>query len=531
MDAALGINERGSKALESSSRVEVSYKNILAGLERVADEEKKDLEMTSDDENDDLEIVETADCPLIKVSKEEKVRIRKQFKRSLIIKVLGRKVGYTYLLKRLSTIWHPKAKMELTSMANDYFLVKFNSATDYDFAKYGGPWMIMEHYLIVKEWRPDFEPHKNTTEKVLVRVRFPDLPLEYYDSSILFRIGEKIGKPIRIDSATSLISKGNFARLCVEVDITKPLLAKFWLRKKVRTIEYEGIHMVCFKCGIYGHNSGLCNSEGGSNGDTSEKGTEGETVTGIHAGGSEKGKNHAITANMQSRPEITEPYGPWMIAKRTNRGSNQGGHRKVSGNQGENIREANGKEMKEMKEKTTGGSRFDILSENIQEEEEEELTSEEIWANRVNEENINGPTKNYKSKGKRPVIQVNEKQIRDKNEASERSQTGLSILNDKENETNNKARRGPNRAAAAEEHVVVHGEREGEIIKAMRVSNQEEGGILHGIPEFEAGDHHSDPPSGKDKFDLNFSVNDNDLFESAGARGEGSDDFGPRAMV
>ena len=41
------------------------------------------------------------------------------------------------------------------------------------------------------------------------------------------KVGEKIRKPIRIDQTTRLVSRGKFARLCVEVDITKPLLSKF----------------------------------------------------------------------------------------------------------------------------------------------------------------------------------------------------------------------------------------------------------------------------------------------------------------
>lgn len=140
--------------------------------------------------------------------------------------------------------------MELIALENEYFLVKFGSMADYEFSKFGGPWMIMEHYLIVKEWRHNFDPHTDKTEKVIVWVRLPDLPIEYYNRTFHFRVWEKIGKPIMIDSATCLTSRGKFARLCVEVDITKSLLAKFWLRKKIRRIKYEGIHLVCFKCGF-----------------------------------------------------------------------------------------------------------------------------------------------------------------------------------------------------------------------------------------------------------------------------------------
>ena len=56
-----------------------------------------------------------------------------------------------------------------------------------------------------------------------------------------------------MDDATSLVYKGLYARICVEVELQKPLVSKFMLRKRVRRLEYEGIHMVCFGCGRNGH--------------------------------------------------------------------------------------------------------------------------------------------------------------------------------------------------------------------------------------------------------------------------------------
>jgi len=49
-------------------------------------------EMMFDNEDDYL---------VIKLSKEEKKRIRETYRQTLIIKVMGRKVGYTYLLRCL----------------------------------------------------------------------------------------------------------------------------------------------------------------------------------------------------------------------------------------------------------------------------------------------------------------------------------------------------------------------------------------------------------------------------------------------
>ena len=59
--------------------------------------------------------------------------------------------------------------------------------------------------------------------------------------------------PVKIDEAISLVSRDHFLCICMEIDLEKPLISKFQLRRKVRKIEYEGIHLVCFSCGRFNH--------------------------------------------------------------------------------------------------------------------------------------------------------------------------------------------------------------------------------------------------------------------------------------
>ncbi|XVF80636.1 hypothetical protein PTKIN_Ptkin15bG0090000 [Pterospermum kingtungense] len=169
--------------------------------------------LVSDDDEEVNIKEEEEECPTIRLTKEEKIRLRQLWCQTLIGKVLRRSVGYNTLLRRIMALWRPKLKIEMVAIENDYFLIKFKSSGDYHYTKFEGPWMVMEHYLIV---------------------------------------------PVRVDQATSLVSRGKFARLCVEDDITKPLLSKLKLKRRVRRIEYEGIHQVCFHCGIYGHHINSC---------------------------------------------------------------------------------------------------------------------------------------------------------------------------------------------------------------------------------------------------------------------------------
>lgn len=378
----------------------MSYKTILTGNNDRNKTETSEEEMAYDDEKEEEDKESDTDCPVIKLTKEEKARLRKPWRQSLIIKVMGKRVGYAYLLRRLVTIWHPKSKIELITLENDYFLVKLGSVIDYEFAKYGGPWMIMEHYLIVKEWRPNFDPNTDTNEKVIVWVRFPDLPIEYYDQDFLFRVGEKIGEPIRIDSATSLTSRGKFARLCVEVDIRKPLLAKFWLRRRVRRIEYEGIHLVCFKCGIYGHSQDMCN-------DGRPTAVQGdETLPEIVAGEAQEGgdtgkrKDHQPAKHTIIRLEIVDSFGHWMIAKKAPRRQNQNQGRKEGSKWGSSLQAGNGKEGKTRKEGAGEGSRFAALREENQEELEIEIIKEARGVDKPEKESSHEPNKVQRAKGK-----------------------------------------------------------------------------------------------------------------------------------
>lgn len=78
----------------------------------------------------------------------------------------------------------------------------------------------------------------------------------------------------------------------MEVDIIKPLKSKFSLKIRVRTIEYEMIHLVCFNCGIYGHHKENCSLNADGKMKKSVPHSEGvETVNGNVAlqGGEKKG--------------------------------------------------------------------------------------------------------------------------------------------------------------------------------------------------------------------------------------------------
>ncbi|KAI9112910.1 hypothetical protein K1719_016024 [Acacia pycnantha] len=133
------------------------------------------------------------------------------------------------------------------------------SQQDREYAFQEGPWMIEDHYLIVQRWRPNFNPWKADFQCVIAAwVRLPDVPFEFYNVESLRRIGNMIGKMIKVDRSTSIYDKGGFARICVEIDLKQELLPTYLVFGEERPIIYEGLHNVFLLCGKYGHQKADC---------------------------------------------------------------------------------------------------------------------------------------------------------------------------------------------------------------------------------------------------------------------------------
>ncbi|KAI9119567.1 hypothetical protein K1719_009443 [Acacia pycnantha] len=182
----------------------------------------------------------------------------KPFKRTLVVKLLGRQASYGFMVKKLKQIWERKCNIDVFDLENDFYLVNFQHNDDYMEALTGGPWVILDAYLNVARWRPEFCPKNEKIESVVAWVRFPDLPAPLFDKKFLLNLGNAIGKAIRLDIHTAHRARGKFARMCVELDLTKPLIPEFNVEGKVLSVVYESLGLLCNKCGWVGHHKEGC---------------------------------------------------------------------------------------------------------------------------------------------------------------------------------------------------------------------------------------------------------------------------------
>jgi hypothetical protein len=180
------------------------------------------------------------------------------WKEALVIKVLGKNVGYQMLKERLQKMWKLQGGFDMMDVDQGFYMVKCNLLADREKIMSEGPWMIFDHYLAVAQWSPAFASPTAQVEKTLVWIRFPGLNLLFYDESFLLALASTIGTPVKVNTNTLNVERGRFARICVEIDLTKPVVGKVWINGHWYKVQYEGLHIICAACGCYGHVTRNC---------------------------------------------------------------------------------------------------------------------------------------------------------------------------------------------------------------------------------------------------------------------------------
>lgn len=154
---------------ELSEPLPVSYSQALLGVSFTRNWEEDDSMSETDNDNgssagdsdsslefgkETCKIIEhdrgNISIPEFVFTKNEEKRICYPFKKALIVKLLGRMIWLKALDNRVQKMWAKYGIVSVVDMVNDFFLVKFTNDNDFNFALEGGPWMIYDHYVMVR---------------------------------------------------------------------------------------------------------------------------------------------------------------------------------------------------------------------------------------------------------------------------------------------------------------------------------------------------------------------------------------------
>ena len=177
---------------------------------------------------------------------------------ALVVKLLGKGLGFITMRNRLKKLWQLNGGFELLDLDHGFFLVKSDSMDDMLHVLKGGSWMLFDHYLSIKPWTLGFVASLAKIDSTLVWIHIPCLNIGYYDEDVLMSVAGMIGKLVKIDLNTFKVAYGKFARVCIEINLSQPVIGKVCLDGRWYKIECEELYIICAKCGCYGHYSRDC---------------------------------------------------------------------------------------------------------------------------------------------------------------------------------------------------------------------------------------------------------------------------------
>ncbi|XP_028115553.1 uncharacterized protein LOC114313363 [Camellia sinensis] len=224
-DLKRGTPAQGSTAIGSPTPPPKSFKNAL-NLNRRGDylfDSRVEI-LSSNEEDNELEgqseihhsYLEHLGLPKVTLPKKLLDKIRQPWRNALIVRLLGKNIGYKMLCTRVKNIWGLQGDFNAIDLGYNYFLFKFSEQADCTHVFTGGPWVIMDHYLMVRRWEPNFKPLEAFETITAVWVRFSELPIEYYQEKVLFAIAKSLGKPLKIDWTMTMAMRGKFARIILK---------------------------------------------------------------------------------------------------------------------------------------------------------------------------------------------------------------------------------------------------------------------------------------------------------------------------
>ena len=143
-----------------------------------------------------------------------------------------------------------------------HILIRVADERDYHRLWLRAVWYVQGRPMKLFKWTPSFHVDREPSV-VPVWVSLPKLPIHLFNRECLFQIVATLGVPLYVDAATAALSRPSVARVCVEVDLLKPLVSRVWIGNGGQegfwlNLDIEHLPAYCSGCFRQGHSKDDC---------------------------------------------------------------------------------------------------------------------------------------------------------------------------------------------------------------------------------------------------------------------------------
>ncbi|KAJ6693232.1 hypothetical protein OIU85_004036 [Salix viminalis] len=181
------------------------------------------------------------------------------WEKSMIGFFVSYKLPYHAIHAIANRIWKAYGLQKVTVMTNGFMVFQFNTVEMMEEVLARGPWMFGGKAILLQAWQPGFQFDRNKIKTLPVWARLQGLPFPLWTKKGLSMAASMVGKPLACDEATLQGSRLEYARVCIEIDATMPLVHRFQVASSLTEspitidVSYEWKPSRCNSCKVFGH--------------------------------------------------------------------------------------------------------------------------------------------------------------------------------------------------------------------------------------------------------------------------------------
>lgn len=165
----------------------------------------------------------------------------------------------------MQRVWKTTREVKIESLGDNMFIFKFGSEADKRSILVGGPWHFDRALIVLIEPVGIGDVKKQDFSHTSFWVQIHDVPIMCMTKEMATALGEAIEKVEEVETDATGECFGQFLRLRISVDITRPLKKILELEQEGQAEEdipmrvmYERLPDFCFCCGRIGHQYREC---------------------------------------------------------------------------------------------------------------------------------------------------------------------------------------------------------------------------------------------------------------------------------
>ncbi|XP_019259332.1 PREDICTED: uncharacterized protein LOC109237475 [Nicotiana attenuata] len=185
------------------------------------------------------------------------------WKTAVICYVLGSNPPLNVIDGYFRRIWEGLRIDKIAQVNRGIFLIRFHTIERRIKVIEEGVQMFDKKPVVVKPWEPEVDVSKEKVDRIPVWIRLKGSDIKYWGKNALTKISGMVGKPLKVDRATTNKERLAFARVLVEMSINQQYPKQVMFENEVgkivkQEVYYEWKPTLCSNCKNFGHDLQDC---------------------------------------------------------------------------------------------------------------------------------------------------------------------------------------------------------------------------------------------------------------------------------